>query len=77
MRKLVMLSAVAILAFGVVGTASARPLNWDGSLLIELGDLPALGNTGGGVATVNGSAGPIPAQATSSLLTVATAYQSA
>jgi hypothetical protein len=60
MRKLVMLSAVAILAFGVVGTASANPLNWEGSLLLELGDLPALGNSGGGVATVNSSAGAIP-----------------
>jgi hypothetical protein len=61
MRKLVMLSAVAMLAFGVVGTASAKPLNWQGTLLLELGDLPALGNTGGGVATVNGSAGAVPA----------------
>jgi len=60
MRKLVMLSAVAMLAFGVVGTASARPLNWDGTLVLELGELPALGNTGGGVATVNNSAGAIP-----------------
>jgi hypothetical protein len=61
MRKLVMLSAVAMLAIGVVGTASARPMNWEGSLLLELGDLPALGSTGGGVATVNNSAGAIPA----------------
>ena len=60
MRKLVMLSAVAMLAVGVVSTASARPLNWEGSLLLELGDLPALGSTGGGVATVNNSAGAIP-----------------
>ena len=61
MRKLMMLAAAAMLAFGVVGTASARPLNWEGSLLLELGDLPSLGNTGGGVATVNNSAGVIPA----------------
>jgi hypothetical protein len=60
MRKLVMLSAVALLAFGVVGTASAKPLNWDGTLILELGDLPALGNSGGGVATLNNSAGAIP-----------------
>jgi hypothetical protein len=56
-----MLSAVALLVLGVAGAASARPLNWEGSLLLELGDLPSLGNTGGGVATVNSSAGPIPA----------------
>ena len=60
MRKLVILGAVAMLAFGAVGTASARPLNWDGTLVLELGELPALGNTGGGVATVNNSAGAIP-----------------
>ena len=60
MRKLVILGAVAMLAFGAVGTASAKPLNWDGTLVLELGELPALGNTGGGVATVNNSAGAIP-----------------
>src|SRR5262245_4462522 len=60
MRKLVMLSAVAMLAFGVVGTANAKPLNWEGSLLLELGELPSLGNSGGGVATLNSSAGAIP-----------------
>ena len=55
MRKLVMLGAVAMLAFGVTGTASASPLNWDGTLLLELGTLPAIPATGGGVATVNDS----------------------
>jgi hypothetical protein len=55
MRKLVMLGAVAMLAFGVTGTASAAPLNWDGTLLLELGTLPAIPATGGGVATVNDS----------------------
>jgi len=61
MRKLVMLGAVVMLVFGAVGTASAALLNWDGTLILELGELPALGNTGGGVATVNNSAGGIPA----------------
>jgi len=60
MRKLVILGAVAMLAFGAVGTANARPLNWHGTMLLELGELPALGNSGGGVATVNSSAGAIP-----------------
>jgi hypothetical protein len=55
MRKLVMLGAVAMLAFGVAGTASAVPLNWDGTLILELGTLPAIPATGGGVATVNDS----------------------
>jgi hypothetical protein len=61
MRKLVMLSAVAMLAFGVVGTANAKPLNWQGTMILQLGELPPLGSTGGGVATVNNSAGVIPA----------------
>jgi len=55
MRKLVMLSAAAMLAFGVTGTASAAPLNWSGTLILELGTLPAIPATGGGVATVNDS----------------------
>jgi len=55
MRKLVMLSAVAMLAFGVTGTASASPLNYNGTLVLELGTLPAIPATGAGIATVNGS----------------------
>jgi len=55
MRKLVMLSAAAMLAFGVTGTANAAPLNWNGTLILELGTLPAIPATGGGVATVNDS----------------------
>jgi hypothetical protein len=55
MRKLVMLSAVAMLAFGVTGRASASPLNYEGTLLLELGTLPAIPAIGAGIATVNGS----------------------
>jgi hypothetical protein len=55
-----MLGAVALLAVSVAGTASSKPLNWAGTLVLELGDLPALGAAGGGVATVNGSSGAIP-----------------
>ena len=61
MRKLVMLSAVAMLAFGVMGTASAAPLNCDGTLTHRARRLPQIGNTGGGVATVNASGGGAPA----------------
>jgi len=57
MRKLVMLSAVAMLAFGVTGTASASPLNYEGTLVLELGTLPAIPATGAGIASVNGSGG--------------------
>ncbi|MFI5216487.1 MAG: PEP-CTERM sorting domain-containing protein [Candidatus Limnocylindria bacterium] len=55
MRKLVMLSAAALLAFGVTGSASAAPLHWDGTLTLELGTLPSIPAVGSGVATVNDS----------------------
>jgi hypothetical protein len=61
MRKLWMLGVVAVLALGFAATAGARPLNWEGSALLELGELPSLNVTGGGVASVNASAGAIPA----------------
>jgi hypothetical protein len=55
MRKLVMLGAAALLAFGVTGTASAAPLHYDGTLTLELGTLPSIPAIGQGVATVNDS----------------------
>jgi hypothetical protein len=63
MRKAVMLVAVAMLALGVgvAGTAGAAQLNWNGTMTIELGDFPTIPVTGGGVATVNGTATAIPA----------------
>jgi len=57
MRKLVMLSAVAMLAFGVTGKASAAPINYEGTLILELGTLPAIPAIGAGIASVNGSGG--------------------
>jgi hypothetical protein len=57
MRKLAMLGAVALLAFGVTGTASAAVIGWHGTLLLELGTLPSIPSTGGGVATINDSGG--------------------
>ncbi|HEY8156005.1 MAG TPA: PEP-CTERM sorting domain-containing protein [Myxococcota bacterium] len=50
-----MLSAAALLAFGVTGSASAAPLHWDGTLTLELGTLPSIPAVGSGVATVNDS----------------------
>lgn len=62
MRKVLVLLAVALLTLGVGISANARPLNIEGTFTTEIGsDLPPLSNTLGGVATVNGSAGPIPA----------------
>jgi hypothetical protein len=45
----------------VAGTAIARPLNFSGTLTTIIDTLPNLSATGGGVATVNGSSGAIPA----------------
>jgi hypothetical protein len=51
-----------LLALGVGFSASARPLNIEGTVSTILStDLPVLNNTLGGVATVNNSAGVIPA----------------
>src|SRR5262245_5334828 len=61
MRKLLGLGTAVAVAFALASTASARPLNWSGTLTLGLGELPPSVITGGGVATVNGSAGPIPA----------------
>jgi len=62
MKKLLGLGAVVAAVFAVASPAIARPLNWDGTMSTKLsGDLPTLVVSGGGVATVNNSTGPIPA----------------
>jgi hypothetical protein len=62
MRRVLVLVAAVLLTIGIGFSASARPLNIEGSITTEIGgDLPPLTNTFGGVATVNSSAGPIPA----------------
>jgi hypothetical protein len=61
MKKLLGLGlAVAVMAGGA-GVASARPLNFTGTLKTQIAALPELGVTGGGVATVNGTSTTIPA----------------
>jgi hypothetical protein len=50
-----------MLALGLSFSASARPLNVEGTLTTEIGtELPALNAAFGGVATVNSSSGSIP-----------------
>lgn len=61
MRKLFLLLTTALVAFGAAGSASAALLNWEGTSILLLGDFPQGTFTGGGVATVNGSAGGVPA----------------
>ncbi len=61
MRKLILLSISVLLALGMAGAASAAPLNWIGTSTLLLGDFPSTDIPGGGVATINGSSGVIPA----------------
>ncbi len=62
MRRLLVLLVSGLLALGVGFSASAKPLNIEGTVSTALGtDLPVINNTLGGVATVNNSAGVIPA----------------
>jgi len=41
--------------------AGAAPMNWSGNATVTIADLPSFTFTGGGVATVNDSAGGVPA----------------
>src|SRR5262245_13922266 len=59
--RLAGLAAVAAALIGGVGAAEARPLNWSGTVTTITGTLPAIPITGGGVATLNGPSGAIPA----------------
>jgi hypothetical protein len=62
MRRLLVLLVTGLLALGVGFSASAKPLNFKGTVSTALGtDLPVINNTLGGVATVNNSGGVIPA----------------
>jgi hypothetical protein len=57
-RKLFVLLSSALIVFGMTGTAAAAVLNWEGTNTLLLGDFPrASGSRGGGVATINSSAG--------------------
>jgi hypothetical protein len=61
MRKLLVLGLAAAFAFSAAGTAGAARLNWEGTGFSQVATLPELTIPGGGVATVNGSSGTIPA----------------
>ncbi len=61
MRKLFVLTATAFLALGTAGVANAAVLNWAGTATVLLGDFTPAEFRGGGVATINGSSGVIPA----------------
>lgn len=61
MRKWLALLSGVVSMLGVAGSASAAPLNWEGTFTTILSDLGDISNAGGGVATVNDSSGVIPA----------------
>ncbi|MBW1687208.1 MAG: hypothetical protein JRS35_19340 [Deltaproteobacteria bacterium] len=61
MRKLFALVATGFLVFGMTSAASAALMNWSGTAWVLLADYPVGVVTGGGVATINGSAGGVPA----------------
>jgi len=56
MRKAIVLFSALLLAL-TAGTASAKTLDWHGTLDVDLGALPTLRVQGSGVATVNGTTG--------------------
>jgi hypothetical protein len=63
MRRSALGIAFGIVAAGLLAGAGALadPLNWEGTVTTVTGNLPPIPIGGGGVATVNGSSGPIPA----------------
>jgi hypothetical protein len=61
MRKLFVLLTAGFLVLGMAGVAGAAVLNWSGTAIVSLNDYPEGILRGGGVATINGSAGVIPA----------------
>ena len=61
MRKLFVLMATAFLALGTAGVANAAVLNWAGTATALFGDFTPAEFRGGGVATINGSSGAVPA----------------
>ena len=57
MRKTLGLLLGALLALGVAGAASAKTIDWHGTIEVDLGALESIVLEGSGVATVNDSSG--------------------
>jgi len=50
-----------LLVLGMAGVVNAATLNWEGTFVLDMSDFGTGEATGGGVATVNGSNGVVPA----------------
>lgn len=61
LRKLSPYLVISLAVLFVAGSASAAVMNWEGTTTVRLGDFAEARPTGGGVATINGSAGGVPA----------------
>ena len=61
MRKPFVLMATVFLALGTAGVANAAVFNWAGTATVLLAEYGSAEFTGGGVATINGSSGGVPA----------------
>ena len=61
MRRLLILFSTGLLTLGMAGVASAAVLNWQGTFVLDMSEFGRSQMSGGGVATVNGSAGLVPA----------------
>jgi hypothetical protein len=57
MRRLIAFLAIGLLTLGITGVAGAATMNFSGSTTILLAEFPPGEVTGGGVATINNSAG--------------------
>ena len=61
LKKLSLYLVVSLAVLGLAGQASAAVMNWEGTSIVRLGDFAEGNVPGGGVATVNGFNGAVPA----------------
>ena len=61
LKKLSLYLVVSLAILGLAGQASAAVMNWEGTNIVRLGDFAEGFVSGGGVATLNGVAGNVPA----------------
>jgi len=60
-RRVLIPFLTGLLVLGMAGVVNAARLNWEGTFVLDLSEFGRSEMRGGGVATVNGSAGGVPA----------------